>query len=412
MMVNTVADTTRFAAASHAASRPAPAAGQPPAGPVDGFSSGQGYEVVTQAFGQVSLVTPMELTELAYKLPSPAERIDSVKEVLTVQDAWDRGITGAGIGVAVVDTGVYPHPDLEGRLVAFKDYVNGRDGVENAYDDNGHGSHCAGLVGGDGAKADGRFKGPAFESDIIGVKVLDRMGGGQMSNVVKGIQWAIAHKDEYNIKVISLSLGAGSNLKEKDDVVAHAIQAALDADIVPVVAAGNSGPAKFTIGTPAISSAALTVGAYDDKNTAGHEDDTMAFFSSRGPTTRDRNVKPDIAAPGVQMVSHRSPGSSIDKANVTKLGDYYVLLSGTSMATPVTAGAVALVRQANPALSAREVIQLMKETAEPMSETKAILGGHGLVDPGAAVRRALELKEAAEQAAQQPQNPPAQEKAA
>ncbi len=355
-------------------------------------------EVFVQNFGSISYVKPMELTSLSYRLPRPVDRIDSIKEVLTVQDAWDRGITGKGIGVAVIDTGVYPHPDLGDRLVAFKDFVNGRDGVENAYDDNGHGSHCAGLVAGDGSKAGGRFKGPAFEANIIGVKVLDGNGGGQMSNVVKGIQWAIEHKDEYNIKVISLSLGAGSNLKAKDDVVALAVKAALDADIVPVVAAGNSGPGKYTIGTPAISPAALTVGAYDDKNTPEHGDDTMAFFSSRGPTTRDGNVKPDVAAPGVNMVSLRSPGSMIDHANVSKLGDYYVLLSGTSMATPVTAGVAALVRQANPDLSAREVIKIIEDTAEPLKDTKPILQGHGLVDPGKAVARALELKEKAAKA--------------
>lgn len=364
-----------------------------------------GYEVVTQNFGQVSLIKPMELTSAAGLLGKPAARIDAVKEVLTVEDAWNAGFTGEGVGVAVIDTGVYPHPDLEGRITAFKDYVNGKDGVENAYDDNGHGSHCAGLVGGDGKMANGEFKGPAYECDIIGIKALDKNGGGQMSNVVKAVQWAIRNKDQYNIQVISLSLGAGSNLHEDDDIVAEAIKAAYEANIVPVVAAGNSGPSKHTIGTPATSSYALTVGAYDDKNTASHADDTMAFFSSRGPTTRDKNIKPDIASPGVQMVSHRSPRSSIDHANVAKMGDHYVLLSGTSMATPVCAGAVALVRQANPDLSAEQVIEIMKDTAQEMPDTKGILGGHGLVDPGAAVARALAMKEEAEKAAQQQQNP-------
>ncbi|MEW6282811.1 MAG: S8 family peptidase [Candidatus Eremiobacterota bacterium] len=363
-------------------------------------------EVVIQS-APITYITPMELTPLASKLPKPVDRIDSIKEVLSVQDAWDLGITGRGIGVAVVDTGVVPHPDLGDRLVAFKDYVKNKDGVENAYDDNGHGSHCAGLVAGDGTKANGRYKGPAFEANIIGVKVLDGQGGGSLANVVKGVQWAIANKDRYNIKVISLSLGAGSNLKEKDDIVVLAVKAALDAGIVPVVAAGNSGPGRETIGTPAVGKEVLTVGAYDDKNTPTHDDDTMAFFSSRGPTTRDKNVKPDIAAPGVNMVSFRSPGSEIDHANVSKLGDYYVLLSGTSMATPVTAGVAALVCQANPDLSPREVIQLMKETAEQRPDMLPILQGAGLVDPGKAVKKALELKKQADAAkAAAPAAPP------
>jgi len=193
---------------------------------------------------------------------------------------------------------------------------------------------------------------------------------------------------------MNLSLGAAANQKEKDDLVALAVNRALEAGIVPVIAAGNSGPGRQTIGTPAISREVLTVGAYDDKNTATHADDTMAFFSSRGPTTRDKNIKPDIAAPGVNMVSFRSPGSAIDRANVMHLGDYYVLLSGTSMATPVVAGIAADVVQANPDLSPRQVIQLLKETAQPIPDTKAILGGHGLVDPAKAVRQALEMAEA------------------
>lgn len=377
-----------------------------PAAPAESFSKAEPEIVIQSA---INYVKPMELTPLASKLPRPVDRIDSIAEVLTVKDAWNLGITGKGIGVAVIDTGVYPHPDLGDRLVAFKDYCNGKDGVENAYDDNGHGSHCAGLVAGDGSKANGKFKGPAFESNIIGVKVLDGNGGGSLANVIKGVQWAIENKDKYNIKVISMSLGAGANLKAKDDVVCLAVQAALDAGIVPVIAAGNSGPGRETVGTPGTNPEVLTVGAYDDKNTASHDDDTMAFFSSRGPTTRDKNVKPDIAAPGVNMVSFRSPGSEIDHANVSHLGDYYVLLSGTSMATPVTAGVAALVCQANPNLSARQVIQLLKDTAEERPDMLPILQGSGLVDPGKAVAQALAMKKQAEEAAAaQAQQAPAQ----
>ena len=377
------------------ATRPARATGQAEApAPADAYAGEAAQPEVQAAYlGGISYVAPMELTNAAGRLPRPVERIDSIREVLTIEDVWDQGITGKGIGVAVLDTGVYPHPDLGNRIVAFKDYCNGR---EQPYDDNGHGSHVAGLIAGDGSKAGGKFKGTAPDANIIGVKVLDGNGGGSMANVIKGVQWCIENKDKYNIKVINMSLGAGANQKEKDDLVALAVNKALDAGIVPVIAAGNSGPGRQTVGSPAIAKEVLTVGAYDDKNTPGHGDDTMAFFSSRGPTTRDKHIKPDIAAPGVNMVSFRSPGSSIDRANVMHLGDYYVLLSGTSMATPVTAGIVADVIQANPNLSPREVIQIMKDTAEPMADTQAILQGHGLVDPAKAVRKALELAQQAQ----------------
>jgi len=362
-----------------------------PSVPAESFSPGREPEVTIQSYG-MSINTPIELTSEAYKLPKPVDRIDSIKEVISVQDCWDKGFTGKDVTVAVIDTGIYPHPDLKDRIIDFKDFCNGKDGKENAYDDNGHGTHCSGLVGGDGHEANGRFKGPAFESNLVGVKVLDGHGGGNMSNVVKGIQWCIENRDRLGIKVMSLSLGAGSNLKEQNDVVAKAINAAIEANIVPVIAAGNSGPGRCTIGSPGIAKDALTVGAYDDKNTASHADDTMAFFSSRGPTTRDRIVKPDISAPGVNMVSTLSPQSEIAHADVSRLGNHYVLLSGTSMATPVTAGCVALVRQANPELTARQVIQLMKDTAEVMPDSPGILAGKGLVDPAKAVQKALDMK--------------------
>ena len=350
--------------------------------------SQQAPEVFTSSYG-VSINTPIELTADGYKLPKPNNRIDSVQEVLSVKECWDKGYTGKGVGVAVLDTGIYPHPDIKDRLVEFVDFCNGRNGVENAYDDNGHGTHCAGLVGGDGKEANGRFKGAAPECNLIGVKVLDGAGGGQMSNVVKGIQWCIENKDRLNIKVMSLSLGAGSNLKEQHDIVAKAINAAIEAGITPVIAAGNSGPGKHTIGTPGIAKDALTVGAYDDKNTPTHDDDTMAFFSSRGPTTRDKHVKPDIAAPGVNMVSALSPESEIAFANVARLGKHYILLSGTSMATPVVAGCAALLHEADPELGPREAIQTLKETAEKMPDSPGILAGHGLVDPARAIDKVL-----------------------
>ena len=343
-----------------------------------------------------SIHTPVELTPLAYALPRPADRIDSIKEVLTVQDCWNMGITGKGVTVAVIDTGIVPHPDLGDRLIEFKDFCGGKDGVENAYDDNGHGSHCAGLIAGNGSKAGGKFKGPAYEANVVGVKVLGGAGGGSLSNIARGIRWCIENKDRLGIKVLSMSLGANANLHEKHDVIAQAVNDAIAAGLMPVIAAGNSGPGIKTIGTPAITKDALTVGAYDDKNTATHDDDTMAFFSSRGPTTRDGLVKPDIAAPGVNMVSLLSPGSELSEADIAKMPPYYCLLSGTSMATPTTAGCVALVLQANPDLSPAQVKQIMVETAEGMKDTPGILGGAGLVDPAAAVRKALEMKRASD----------------
>ncbi|MDW8195321.1 MAG: S8 family peptidase [Candidatus Calescibacterium sp.] len=342
---------------------------------------------------KVSYHIPIELTSQKNKLPHNLHRIDVIRELLKLDEVWNMGITGKGITIAVIDTGIYPHPDIKDRIIEFIDFVNNKNGVENSYDDNGHGTHCAGLVAGDGTKANGKYRGPAYEANLIGIKVLDKQGSGSLSNIVKAIYWSIQNKDKYNIKVISMSLGADSVIKEKDDILAKAVEDATRAGITVVVAAGNSGPLSETIGTPALSQHAITVGAYDDKNTIDTTDDTPAFFTSRGPTKVDKIKKPDISAPGVEVVSLRSPNSTIDKSPVIHYGDYYTLLSGTSMATPIVAGVVALLLQANPNLTPQQVKEIITTTAIPLKGASSYSVGAGLINPLEAVKKALELKE-------------------
>ncbi len=341
---------------------------------------------------QITYYKPIELTSQKSKLPHNTYRIDVIKEVLKTDQVWDMGITGKDVTVAVIDTGIYPHPDIKDRIIEFIDFVNNKNGVENAYDDNGHGTHCAGLVAGNGSKAEGNYKGPAFEANIIGIKVLDKNGSGSLSNIVKAIYWAIQNKEKYNIKVLSMSLGASSVIKEKDDLIAKAVEDATKAGLVVVVAAGNSGPLSETIGTPAISEYAITVGAYDDKNTVTLEDDTPAFFTSKGPTPVDKKIKPDISASGVEVVSLRSPLSTIDKEPIIHYGDYYWLLSGTSMATPIVAGVVALILQANPDLTPQQVKEIIMQTATKVKGASPYSVGSGLINPTEAVKKALSLK--------------------
>ncbi len=343
--------------------------------------------------GRVHLITPIELTERGHINKRPpivdgSKRMDVLKELLHLDQVHAMGITGKGVTVAVIDTGIYPHEDYQARIIGWKDMVNGR---STPYDDNGHGTHCTGLVAGNGSMAGGKYQGAAPEANLVGVKVLSGEGGGAMSDVIRGIEWAIANKEKYNIRVISMSLGAPSLQKAKYDLVAKAVDKAYDAGIVPVIAAGNDGPGLETIGTPALSSKALTIGAYDDKNTPNMADDTMAYFSSRGPTTRDRTLKPDIASPGVMLVSTRSPGSEIDHENIPRYGDHYILLSGTSMATPTAAGCVADIIQANPTLTPKQVVDLVKATAIPIADTNPLVQGAGLINPVEAVKQALAM---------------------
>src|SRR5690606_13484017 len=207
---------------------------------------------------------------------------------------------------------------------AFKDFVKGK---TSPYDDNGHGTHCAGDAAGNGYASDGKYKGPAPGAKLIGVKVLDKAGSGQLSDVISGIEWCIQNREKYNIRVLSLSLGSRTNSSYKDDPVAQAVEKAWDHGITVVAAAGNDGPDPGTISSPGIHPRIITVGASNDKGTPTIRDDEAASFSSRGPTP-DGVTKPDLLAPGTDIVSLRVPRSYIDKMSPdSRINRHYTTLS-------------------------------------------------------------------------------------
>lgn len=226
------------------------------------------------------------------------------------------GFSTQDVVVAVIDTGIDGnHADLSGgKVIAWKDWVANR---TNPYDDNGHGTHVAGIVAGTGA-GNPAYKGVAPGAALIGLKVLDSGGSGSLSNVTAAVDWAVANKQTYNIKVISMSLGT-SGSSDGTDTLSQAVNRAADEGIIPVIAAGNSGPGRYTVGSPGAAAKAITVAAMADPGEGGFN---LATFSSRGPT-RDERIKPDIAAPGVNITA--------PKANTASS---YVTYSGTSMATP------------------------------------------------------------------------------
>lgn len=338
--------------------------------------------------------------------------------------------TGKNVSIAILDTGVSPHPDIKDKIVAFKDFVNSR---EEPYDDNGHGTHVAGDAAGTGAASDGKYKGTAPDANIVGVKILNSEGGTKVSDVVKGIDWVIENREKYNIRIINMSIGVPSS-GYQFDLVDKAVERANKAGIVVVAAAGNEGPNMGTIGSaPGNSPLAITVGAIDDNNTVEKEDDTIARFSSRGPTL-DGLIKPDIVAPGVDIISLNITGSKIDKmAKAVKylrelpdeklkelpkelyagldidyasiidqtpskirrylerhlpkfnyINEYYVGMPGTSMATPLTSGVIADMLEVNPELSPGQVKDILKKTADDMS-TKNHSQGSGSLDPVEAI---------------------------
>lgn len=274
------------------------------------------------------------------------------------------GLSGEGVTIAVLDTGIYPHEDLiypANRIVAFKDFINDR---SQPYDDNGHGTHCAGDAAGNGYSSNGLYQAPAPKAKLVGVKVLDDQGAGSLSTVIAGIQWCIDHKDTYSIDIISLSLGSPAMMSAADDPVVRMVERAWESGITVCVAAGNEGPQARTIASPGISPTVITVGAMNDRNTVDRTGDQVAIFSSRGPTI-DGLVKPDLLVPGDQIISLRAPSSYLDRmSKSSRVGTKYFNLSGTSMATPMCAGVVALMLEQNRDLTPDEVKQRLLDACE------------------------------------------------
>ncbi|MDP3487123.1 MAG: S8 family peptidase, partial [Bacillota bacterium] len=243
------------------------------------------------------------------------------------------GLTGRGVTVAIIDTGIARHPDLAGRIVGFKDLVQRS---RRPYDNNGHGTHVAGIVAGSGRVSQNRYAGIAPGVKLVGVKVLDRNGSGMLSTVLMGLDWCLANKDRYNIRIVNMSLGAPALTPHAIDPMCRAAQKLSDAGILIIAAAGNSGPAEQSIESPACCPATVAVGAANDRSALTPEACTIASFSSRGPTN-DNLMKPDMCAPGVNIVATRARHMYLRKLQKIHLYSY-TRMSGTSMAAPVVSG--------------------------------------------------------------------------
>jgi serine protease AprX len=294
-------------------------------------------------------------------------------------------LDGTGVGVAVVDSGISCYSDLRNasgvyRVVYSQSFIPGDTRTQDWY---GHGTHVAGLIGGTGASsgtANGYaavYAGMAPNVNLINLRVLDQNGSGTDSQVIAAIEQAIALQSTYNIRVINMSLGRPIFESYTLDPVDQAVEAAWKAGIVVVVAAGNDGRDNSmgtdgfaTIDVPGNDPAVITVGATLTMYTATRVDDVIASYSSKGPTLLDHIVKPDLVAPGNHMVSIRDGGSTLDVgypqlqvAPSNGATARYFQLSGTSMATPVVSGAVALMLQQSPSLTPDQVKARLMLTA-------------------------------------------------
>ncbi|MEV6107735.1 S8 family serine peptidase [Streptomyces sp. NPDC051940] len=286
-------------------------------------------------------------------------------------EAWDEGYDGKGVKVAVLDTGIdLTHPDVAARVVATRSFVPG---VESAKDGHGHGTHVASTIAGSGAASGGRYKGVAPQADLMVGKVLNDAGQGSASSVIGGMQWAV----ENGAKVVSLSLGSpgGDGL----DPMSQAVnELSAETGALFVIAAGNSGPATSTIGSPGAADAALAVAAYS-------KTDELAYFSSRGPRAGDFALKPEIAAPGVDIVAARAAGTAMG----TPVSASYTSASGTSMATPHVAGAAAILAQRHPGWTGQRLKDALMSTSVWVDGDTPYQQGAGRVDVAASVDRVI-----------------------
>lgn len=377
---------------------------------------------------------------------------------------YEMPYTGKGVGIAIIDSGIAPHPDLQGRIVAFVDAV---DGSRRPVDPLGHGTHVAGDAAGSGAASGGRFRGASPGANLIGIRVLDGSLEGDsveqaIDSVVAGLEWMVENKERYNIRVANLSLGLPllemrrrglfETGRQLLDPIKHAIDQAVGAGIVVVVAAGNDGERGYGSidATPATNPSVITVGALDTHGTPPSGDDEVAPFSSRGPTPDGRR-KPDVIAPGANVMSLNAPGSELEQLNLqqaeaqqmlasmsdrelaryatrlvyagmlpeqilympvdqlrevlaqsaqphqmaVRMGNSaaYIAMDGTSMASPIVAGICANVIEANPDLTPAQVKQILMKTARPLRGEDEYAQGAGVVDAQAAVALALKMRQ-------------------
>src|SRR3989442_6306631 len=338
-------------------------------------------------------------TRLSAAPPVPPATPDQVSgvypRVVRANKVWQQGIAGGGVTVAILDSGVAADADLvqpDNRLLASVNFADQRL-TSDPSDPGGHGTHIAGIVAGNGTRSGGEFVGIAPQANIVDVRVLGSTGSGRISSVVRGIEWVLAHRAVYNIRVINLSFGAPARLPYRLDPMSAAVEIAWRRGLVVVAASGNGGPQRDTVETPGIDPYVITVGATDDRGTLGRGDDMLAWFSAWG--SADSNAKPDLVAPGRRLVSLRVPESTLDtlfpdRVVVAQNGATYFRLTGTSMATAVVSGAAALLLAGRPHVTPDQVKALLVGTTQPYGEDSGqvlpdpIADGSGLLDANAA----------------------------
>ncbi len=282
--------------------------------------------------------------------------MNRVRHIVHCQPVHLSGNLGQHIGIAILDSGICPHPDFDDRIIGWYDTLHHK---TYPYDDNGHGTHVAGIAAGNGQLSAGNFCGIAPRAHLVSIKILNRFGEGMVSHMLSGIDWLIQNRFRYNIRIVNISVGAldGKRFTEASTFV-RKVNELWDLGLVVVASAGNKGPESYSISAPGNSRKIITVG-YTSKHST----------SSIGPTTLCIK-KPDVVAPGHQITSC---------CHQYQNGIPYTQKSGTSMATPVVSGSIALLLAKHPALTPKEVKIRLKECCTDLRQPHSIQGW-GLLD--------------------------------
>ncbi len=273
--------------------------------------------------------------------------MNQVRDIIRVNQVHQQGYTGKGIHIAIVDSGLSPHPDYRNRILGWYDALHSS---PIPYDDSGHGSHVAGISAGDGSLSDGRYRGIAPEASLIGVKVLDHEGNGTIREIIKGLNWILRNQYYLDIRIVNISIGTNDPQKfDETSAFVQKVNQLWNSGIVVVAAAGNKGPGRYSISAPGNSRKIITVGSSDLPQPR------QITHSGVGPTLACIR-KPDIVAPGSHIISCARMMSDHSYP-------YYTKKSGTSMSTPIVSGAIALLLQKYPSLTPKEIKIRLKNSS-------------------------------------------------
>ena len=283
-----------------------------------------------------------------------------VRHQVGCSDELIRSCGNNGVTIAMLDTGVAVHPDFDNRIIAFKDFVNGK---RNAYDDSGHGTHVAGCLCGSGRLSEGKYKGIAPQSRLVVGKVLDYKGDGNVDNMADGMEWILKQSREYDIRILNISIGMDESIeRSRMEKLVKLIDQAWEEGLIVVCAAGNMGPNPMTISPLGAGKEVITVGCHEGGYFRNHPH-LCEDYSSRGPTHYAMK-KPDVVAPGTDIVSCN--------AQISRRGRYfknaYISKCGTSMAAPIVSGGLALLLQKYPFYTNVQAKQKLMYTSRDLNE--------------------------------------------